>query len=151
MIASSDGTGGSKRSRLALEMLANHISLWSVWTRIFPCDQRSISLSSVLYFPVISSVVPCDQHSIFDQHGPEARARSFFTILATLWSSHQSGRVIDYAQSRSSPGAAVQTIRSDDVDFLYKWTTWDEEEVISIHLDLIWIYHYLCRCWYHTL
>ena len=64
MIASSDGTGGSKRSRLGLELLANHISLWSVWTRIFPCDQHSISLSSVLYFPVISSVVPCDQHSI---------------------------------------------------------------------------------------
>ena len=56
--------GRIKKKPPALELLANHISLWSVWTRIFPCDQHSIFLSSVLYFPVISSVVPCDQHSI---------------------------------------------------------------------------------------
>ena len=85
-----------------------------------------------------------------DQHGPEARARSFFTILATLWSSHQSGRIIDYAQSRSSPGAAVQTIRwcrfplqvnnmgwgGGDIDLPWYRLTWNEYIMIYAGVDI---------------
>ena len=133
---------------------------WNCWRTIFLSDQYGpeyfpvisivFLLSSVWYFPVISSVVPCDQHSILWSAWTRGESKVVFynSRHSLIVTSERSGNRL-----RSKPVFA----RSCCSDHQIRWCRfplqvdnigWGGGDIDS---PLKWIHHDLCRCWYQTL